>query len=234
VLTSSRMLNNFPAKGGISDVYSPRTILMGETLDFKKHLALELGEYVQVHEEDKPCNGQAPHTKAAICMGLSGNCQGGYKFLALRTGKDVTCYSWTQLPMHNTVIAQVNELGQRQAEELTFTDRKNRPVGDILLPGVDSITKVDGNQNLDPIDYETLMISIPKLKWWKFLMNLPNLLQMNPGSNQLSGWKRSHWPWKWQSAQSQLNLWWPLSKSQQLHLQRESALECLPRTTSLQ
>jgi hypothetical protein len=77
VLACDRMLNNFPAKGGISDVYSPRTILTGETLDFKKHLALEFGEYVQVHEEDKPHNGQAPRTKAAICMGLSGNQQGG-------------------------------------------------------------------------------------------------------------------------------------------------------------
>jgi hypothetical protein len=67
------MLNNFLAKGGISDVYSPRTILTGETLNFKLHLALEFREYVQVHEEDKPRNGQAPRIKAAISMEPSSN-----------------------------------------------------------------------------------------------------------------------------------------------------------------
>ena len=52
--------------------------------------------------------------------------------------------------MPDTVIARVNELGCGQAEELTFIDRKNRPVGDVPLPGVDSITGVDGDQNPDP------------------------------------------------------------------------------------
>jgi hypothetical protein len=66
--------------------------------------------------------------------------------------------------MPDTVIAQVNELGRGQAEELTFTDRKNHPVGDVQLPGVDSLTGVDGDQNLDPLTTKTLMILIPKLK----------------------------------------------------------------------
>jgi hypothetical protein len=89
-------------------------------------------------------------------MGLSGNQQGCYKFLSLRTGMSETCYSWTQLPLPDTVIAQVTKLGQGQAEELTFTDHKGHPVVDVPLPEVDSITGVDGDQNLDPIDYENI------------------------------------------------------------------------------
>jgi hypothetical protein len=40
----------FPTKGGVSDTLSPNTIMSGETLDYKKHMSLQLGQYCQVHE----------------------------------------------------------------------------------------------------------------------------------------------------------------------------------------
>jgi hypothetical protein len=46
------MLNFFPTKGGISNTLSPKTIMSGETLDYKKHLSLQVGRYFQVHEKD--------------------------------------------------------------------------------------------------------------------------------------------------------------------------------------
>jgi hypothetical protein len=48
------MLTYFPSKGGLSAMLSPQTIMTGETLDYKKQLALQVGQYVQVHEEDLP------------------------------------------------------------------------------------------------------------------------------------------------------------------------------------
>jgi hypothetical protein len=39
--------------------------------------------------------------------------------------------------MPDTVIARVNELGKGQPEELVFTDRRGRLIGDVELPGVD-------------------------------------------------------------------------------------------------
>jgi hypothetical protein len=36
-------LNMFPAKGGISAHYSPHTLLTGQAINFKKHLAIPFG-----------------------------------------------------------------------------------------------------------------------------------------------------------------------------------------------
>ena len=68
VLNAVKLLNFFPMKGGISDTLSPKTIMSGETLDYKKHLHLQIGQYCQVHEEDTPRNSRIPCTKGAICL----------------------------------------------------------------------------------------------------------------------------------------------------------------------
>jgi hypothetical protein len=75
-------------------------------------------------------------TAGAICLGHSGNVQGGHKFLSLRTGRIITRRSWTALPMPDDVIARVNALGADQPELLTFYDRRGRLVGDNELTGV--------------------------------------------------------------------------------------------------
>jgi hypothetical protein len=78
-------------EGGISDTLSPRTIMSSETLDYKKHLSLQLGQYCQVDEEDMLRNSQNPCIKGAISLGPSGNLQGRFKFMALNTSKKSTC-----------------------------------------------------------------------------------------------------------------------------------------------
>jgi len=105
-----KLLNFFPTKGGVSETHSPKTIMSGETLDYKKHLKLQLGQYCQVHEEDTPRNSQIPRTKGTISLGPSGNLQGGYKFMALNTGQKIIRRSWDVIPMPDTVIARVNTL----------------------------------------------------------------------------------------------------------------------------
>jgi hypothetical protein len=135
VLNSVKMLNFFPTKGGVSDNISPKTIMSGEVLDYRKHLCLQIGQYCQVHEEETPRNGQAARTKGAISLGPSGNLQGGFKFMALNTGKKITRRNWDVIPMPDLVIIRVNVLGNDQPELLTFTDRHGRLIGDIDLPG---------------------------------------------------------------------------------------------------
>ena len=96
--------------------------MTGETLNSKKHLALSVGQYCQVHEQETPCNSQAARTSGAIVLGTSGNHQGGFKFMSLQTGKKLTCQSWDEIPMSDTVIARVNALGANQPELFVFTD----------------------------------------------------------------------------------------------------------------
>ena len=105
--------------------------MTGETLDYRKHLSLQLGGYYQVHEDDAPRNSQAARTQGGICLGPSGNLQGGYRFLNLTTGKRISRRTWDIIPMPQTVIDRVNLLGKDQPELFVFTDRKGRPIGDI-------------------------------------------------------------------------------------------------------
>jgi hypothetical protein len=137
VLNVIKLLNFFPTKGGVSDTLSPKTIMSGETLDYKKHLSLQLGQYCQVHEEDNPRNSQIARTKGAISLGPSGNLQGGFKFMALNSGKKIVRCNWDVIPMPDLVIDRVNVLGRDQPQHITFTDRHGRLIGDVEIPGVD-------------------------------------------------------------------------------------------------
>jgi hypothetical protein len=140
VFHAVKLLNFFPTKGGILDTLSPKTIMSGETLDYKKHLRLQLGQYCQVHEEDTPRNSLHPRTKGTISLWPSGNLQGGFKFMALNTGKKTIPRNWDVIPMPDTVIARVNTLGSNQPEQLIFTYRQERLIGDtndVDIPGVD-------------------------------------------------------------------------------------------------
>ena len=157
VLHVVRQLTYFPSKAGISDLLSPRMLIKGEALDYKKDLALQYGEYCQVHEHDTPRNSEKARTKAAICMGPTGNKQGGYRFMSIRSGKKITRYSYDRVPMPDTVIARVNELGKDQPKHLTFLDRKGRVIGDVEPPGVDSDdAPVDTLPKIDDATVHTL------------------------------------------------------------------------------
>jgi hypothetical protein len=81
-----KMLNYFPAKGGVSDYRSPKTIMSGQTLNYKQ-CSLPFGTYCQVHEEDGQRNSLIARTSGAISVGLSSNRQGGHLFISLNTGR---------------------------------------------------------------------------------------------------------------------------------------------------
>lgn len=121
------MVEQFPAKGGVSKTLSPRAIVHDTSLDFAKHCQLEYGEYVQVHEEHD--NTMASQTTGAIALRPTGNAQGGYFFMSLATGRNW----WTLLPMPNEVINRVHVLARcnpKNAPSLVFGDRNGVPIPD--------------------------------------------------------------------------------------------------------
>jgi hypothetical protein len=155
VVYAAKMLTFFITKGGVSKTMSPRMIMTGEKLHYKKHLCLQLGEYCQVHEQDAPRNSMAARTQGAICMGPSGNQQGGFKFMSLRTGKKITRFVWTPIPMPDFAIARVNFLGRNQPKLIAFYDRRGREIGDIEPTGVDDEgSQAPQNQLEDTIEEE--------------------------------------------------------------------------------
>jgi hypothetical protein len=134
VMDCVKILNCFPSKDGLS--ISPRLLMRGVGLDSKKHFRVPFGSYCQVHEDDTPRNSMLPRTAGAICLGHSGNLQGGHKFLCLRSGRLIVRYNWTPLPMPVEVVDRVNLLGADQPEQIIFADRRGRILGEIELPGV--------------------------------------------------------------------------------------------------
>ena len=146
VFNSVRLLNYFPTKGGVSDQLSPKTIMTGETLDYKRDLCLKTGEYCQVHEDELPRNSQKARTQGATVLGPTGNLQGGFKFINLKTGKTITRYSWDKIPIKDAVISRVNELGKREPELFIFTNRQGKLIGDIdISESHDPAGVEDGN-----------------------------------------------------------------------------------------
>ena len=123
--------------------------MTGETLNYNLQLTLHIGQYCQVHEEFTPRNSQLPRTQGAICLGPSGNIQGGFKFMSLATGKVLSRRTWDNILIPNSVITRVNQLGKDQPEQFIFTDRKGCTIGDVETITLDD--KYDLNYD-DPVE----------------------------------------------------------------------------------
>ena len=80
VLFSTKLLNYFPTKGGISTTLSPKAIMSGEQINYKDY-KLPFGSYCQVHEDTEPRNSLAACTQGAISLGPSGNMQHAQRFI---------------------------------------------------------------------------------------------------------------------------------------------------------
>ncbi len=82
VFYAVKLLNYFLAKGGVSEIYGPKTIMSGEIIDFKK-FSLPFGTYCQVHEEKLPQNSLVTGPLEQFHWGLVGMPRAGINFLPL-------------------------------------------------------------------------------------------------------------------------------------------------------
>ena len=103
-------ISSFPVKSGISEKWSPRELVSRTKLDTKLHCRAPFGSYCEMHIDPDITNTLEPRTNWAICMGPTGNLQGSYKFLSLATGKKVTQRKFTEMPVTDAVIKQVEEM----------------------------------------------------------------------------------------------------------------------------
>jgi hypothetical protein len=156
-------LNAFPQSDGVSNSLSSRYLLTGRHLDYTKHVRSEFGAYDQTHEQHT--NDMNARTLGAICLGPSGNEQGGHYFMPLAsTGKRIHRHRWTELPMPDNVIDRVNALGRQQGmpRTLTFADRygfaitnDDQDVDDDHDSEYDSDNVSDGNDDdFASVDYD--------------------------------------------------------------------------------
>ena len=78
----------------------------------------------------------------AICLGPSGNQQGGHWFLSLTSGARIIRHRRTSLPAPREVICQVNSLGKHQGmpSTLTFANRVGTEIRDAVRDLYDNVS----------------------------------------------------------------------------------------------
>jgi Reverse transcriptase (RNA-dependent DNA polymerase)/Zinc knuckle len=124
VYNSNFWLNSLPSLSGISTQMSPREIITGLKIDYKRHCSLEFGCYVQTHEQHD--NSMQSRTVGALALRPTGNEQGGHYFFSLTTGKILNRFKWTALPMPEDVKIRIEHMAKESstASNLTFSDRE--------------------------------------------------------------------------------------------------------------
>jgi hypothetical protein len=99
VMESTKKLNFFPSKGGISEYYSPRMILHQMNIDYKKHCKYSFRSYVEAHDEPDPLNTIAAQTLDSIYLQYTDSHQGGHEILHLQTNRVIVRRNITELPI---------------------------------------------------------------------------------------------------------------------------------------
>ena len=118
VAMATRCLNGFPKEDGVSEHMSPHSIVTGRArMDYNK-IPLEFGSYVQLL--DRSVNTIRSRTIGAIALNPTGDENGTYRFMSLKTGQVLTkgpgC--WTEVPVTYLAIAHVEALAKQEGQPL--------------------------------------------------------------------------------------------------------------------
>ena len=87
---TTRQLNVFPAKDGVSQEFSPGAIVGAPKLDHNEHTQFICGEFGQAHLNCKKQNDTIKHTLNSIHLCPDLNTDREHKVLNLNTGEAAT------------------------------------------------------------------------------------------------------------------------------------------------
>jgi len=150
VMVATAQLTWFPAKGGISDHYSPHAIIHRYLLDYDR-FKIPFGTYVTAHIEPQRKNTNAARVREAIYLRPSKYHHGrGHEVMDIYTGKVLRPTHVTVVPITQAVIDQVQCLGKQQKQKsFKIASRDKKIVWDS-----DWIAGVDYDESFDDSDYE--------------------------------------------------------------------------------
>ena len=109
-----KWLNSFPAKGRVSNVLSPRTILTGKPIDFIKQCKTHMGAYVLTHTEHNPTNTMDAQAISCIYLKPLDTHQGGHELLNLSTNKIITWRNYTEVPLTQLAKDRVHAIAEKE------------------------------------------------------------------------------------------------------------------------
>jgi hypothetical protein len=138
--------------------------MTGQQLSYEKHGVIKFRSYVQMHEEHS--NNMGQHTMGCICLGPTGNQQGGHWFMLLASGEQVSRHCWTELPMPREAINHVSMIGCHQGmpDMITYANRQGCEIGDtvniqVMMMTTTSLTRRANNQRMNPIQSRILVMT---------------------------------------------------------------------------
>jgi hypothetical protein len=134
VMESTKKLNFFPNKNGVSKYFSPCMIMHKETLDYARHCKYQIDEYVQAHDKPDHTNTDAPRSLDCIYLRSMDNAQRGHELLHLQTNRLVKRCTMIKIPITPSIIKQVHTLAvlDEMPEGPKTTNRANN-----VIAGVD-------------------------------------------------------------------------------------------------
>ncbi len=117
-------INSFPPRGGISNTYSPRTIITGKTVDYARQCRIPVGSYVQAScDNDNRTNTELERTRDSIL--LESKMEGGFTVMDLRTGEVHQVSHVQQVVADSSVLDKVDRLAGKDG----MSDRQQPTLG---------------------------------------------------------------------------------------------------------
>lgn len=153
VMETTRKLNLFPAKNGVSAYFSPREIMHSVPLDYEKQCKFPMFSYVEASDEPSPLNSMSARTISCLYIRPTSSSQSGHELLNLNTNQIITRRNIEVLPMPESIIQKIDGLSRsviirndKDNNNLAGVDGEaNRDSGH--LAGVDS--DADSNDSND-------------------------------------------------------------------------------------
>ena len=113
-------LNTSPPKSVLPKTYSPRKIMKGKSLDWKKSCKLHFSAYAQVHEDRNVTNTLKERTQGEIHLGPTGNLKGTYNLFSLRLVKNHPRTIHRGTHPHDSHEASDGNGLSRKTEQITY------------------------------------------------------------------------------------------------------------------
>ena len=155
VFDSTRKLNFFPAKGGVSPYFSPEVLIHNTVVDYRQHCSTPFGSYVQALHEINPTNATKPRTIGCVFLRPNFGDHLSYELLNLKTGKKITRRKVTVIPITDEVVKKVRMLAKRDGMKPDLVFRKRK--GDLVFDDAALIAGVEENtQDANAEDYFNL------------------------------------------------------------------------------
>ena len=153
---AAKQLNIFPAKQGLSTVYSPEAIMTRKPLKYKDW-KIPFGSYVQASDETNPRNSNQERAIDCLYLMPAANMQEGHEVLHIQTGQVVKRRVIEKVPFTEAIIAAVEGRAKREGMRKSFMiqTREEYPIHRAdWLPGVDHELLPERDEDSDDEDYE--------------------------------------------------------------------------------